>query len=130
MIDTLTGINKRSKYIYYHVCCTYPDGRIKYLEMRRESTQKTMLYLNCVHRPKCCAKLSILIKDPIKTEKNGRYFHFTQDVTEEMLMNPENYDSVFHRHTAKCFSTVDSDGQCQTTKHKEDCYKKMTNRKT
>ena len=58
-----------------------------------------------------------------KNRKNGRYFHLTQDVTEEMLMNPENYDSVFHRHTAKCFSTVDSDGQCQTTKHKEECYK-------
>ena len=69
MIYTLTGITKRSKYIYYHVCCTFPDGRIKYLEMRRESNQKTMLYLNCIHRPKCSAKLSIIIKDPIKTEK-------------------------------------------------------------
>ena len=48
-----------------------------------------MLYLNCIHRPTCSAKLSIMFKDPIKTEKNGRYFHFTQDVTEEMLMNPE-----------------------------------------
>ena len=76
-----------SKYIHYHVYCTFLDGRIKYLEMRREKNVKTNLYLNCVHRPKCCAKLSILIKDPIKTEKNGRYFHFTQDVTEEMLMN-------------------------------------------
>ena len=25
--------------------------------------------MNCVHRPKCCAKLSILFKDRIKTEK-------------------------------------------------------------
>ena len=129
MIYTLTGITKRSKYIYYHVCCTFPDGRIKYLEMRRESNQKTMLYLNCIHRPTCSAKLSIMFKDPIKTEKNGRSFYFTQEVTEEMLMNQENYDGVFHRHTARCFSTVDSDGQCRTTKHKEDCYKKIDQQK-
>ena len=30
MIYTLTGITKRAKYIYYHVCCTFPDGRLKY----------------------------------------------------------------------------------------------------
>ena len=30
-------------------------------------------------------KAIISIKDPIKTEGNGRYFYFTQKVTEEML---------------------------------------------
>ena len=33
MIYTLRGITERSKYIYYLVCCTFPDERIKYLEM-------------------------------------------------------------------------------------------------
>ena len=75
MIYTLTGITKRSKYINYHVRYTFPDKGIKYLEMRREKNEKTKLYLNCVHRPECCAKLSISIKGPIKTEK--RYIlHF------------------------------------------------------
>ena len=32
----LTGITKRSKFIYYHICYIYADGRTKYLEMRRE----------------------------------------------------------------------------------------------
>ena len=30
----LTGITKKSKFIYYHICYIYPDGKIKYLEMR------------------------------------------------------------------------------------------------
>ena len=57
--------------------------------------------------------LSILVKDPIKKTKNRRSLTFTSDLAEEMLMNSENYDSVFHRYTTKCFSTVDSDSQCQ-----------------
>ena len=69
MIYTLTGITKRSKYIYYHICCTFPDGRINYLKMRRGKNEKTKLYLHCVHRPECYANLSIFIKDPIKPKK-------------------------------------------------------------
>ena len=94
MIYTLTGITKRSKYIYYHICCTFPDGRLKYLEMRRERTEKTKLYLICCRRPKCTAKLSILIKDPIKTERTTSRYTFSPNVTEEMLMNTENYDTT------------------------------------
>ena len=56
----LTGITKRSKFIYYHVCYIYPDGRTKYLEMRRERTDKEKLYLKCCRRTKCTATLSIL----------------------------------------------------------------------
>ena len=47
MIYTLTGITKRSKYIYLHICCTFPDGRLKYLEIRRGRTDKAKLYLIC-----------------------------------------------------------------------------------
>ena len=55
----LTGITKRSRFIYYHVCYIYPDGRTKYLEMRRERTDKEKLYLKCCRRTKCTATLSI-----------------------------------------------------------------------
>ena len=44
MIYTLTEIAKRSKNIYYHVCGTFPDEKIKYLEIRREKNEKTKLY--------------------------------------------------------------------------------------
>ena len=48
----------------------------------------------CCRRPKCTAKLSILIKDPIKTERTSSSYTFSPNVTEEMLMNPENYNTV------------------------------------
>ena len=38
MIYTLTLITERSKYVYYHVCCTFSDGRIQYLQMGPERT--------------------------------------------------------------------------------------------
>ena len=40
MIYTLTGITKRSTFIYWHICCIFPDERIRYVEMRRERTDK------------------------------------------------------------------------------------------
>ena len=33
-----------------------------------------------------------------QNRKNGSGYTFSPNVTEEMLMNPENYDIVFHRH--------------------------------
>ena len=66
----LTGITKRSKFIYYHICYIYADGRTKYLEMRRERTDKDKLYLKCCRRSKCNATISILIKNAIGTEKS------------------------------------------------------------
>ena len=87
MIYTLTGIIKRAKYIYYHVCCTFPDVRLKFLEMRRERTEKLKLYLICCCRPNCTAELSILIKDPIKTENNSSRHTFSPNVTEEMKIS-------------------------------------------
>ena len=36
---------------------------------------------------------------------------FKPEETEEMILNPENYDAVFRRHAGRCFSTVDSDGK-------------------
>ena len=109
----LTGITKRSKFIYYHVCYIYPDGRTKYLEMRRERTDKEKLYLKCCRRTKCTATLSILIENAIRTEKSsGTRYVLSPDVTEEILMNKNNYGTVFHRHTHRCLPTVDSDGQC------------------
>ena len=82
--------------------------------MRCERTPETKLKLISGRRPKFCAKLSILIKDPIKI--NSRFYNFVNELTEEMM-------SIFHRHTAKSFLTVDSDGPYQTSKHEEVCYK-------
>ena len=62
---------------------------------------------------------------PYTLEEGPRRFKFTAEVTEEMIINPENYETVFHRHTVKCFSTVDSDGECQSSKHRQECYKKV-----
>ena len=41
-----------------------------------------------------------------KNRKNGRSFYFTQEVTEEMLMNYKNYDGVFHRHVCDIGDTT------------------------
>ena len=50
----------------------------------------------------------------ITTQKSsGTRYVLKPDVTDEILMNKENYDTVFHRHTHKCVQTVDSDGQCK-----------------
>ena len=123
----LTGITKRSKFIYYHICYIYADGRTKYLEMRHERTDKDKLYLKCCRRSKCNATISILIKDAIGTEKSssGPRYVLKPDVTDEILMNKENYDTVFHRHSHRCVQTVDSDGQCRSTKHEPECYKNV-----
>ena len=81
MMNTLTSITKRSTYLFYHVFCTFSDGRLKYLEMRRERTEKTNLCLIRCHRPKCIAKLLILINDQIKTEQTPKKLHiFTKRV--------------------------------------------------
>ena len=36
----LTGITKRSKTFHYHISYTWPDGKIRYVEMRREKVEK------------------------------------------------------------------------------------------
>ena len=33
MIYTLTGVTKRRAFIYWHICCTFPDGGIRYAEI-------------------------------------------------------------------------------------------------
>ena len=106
MIYTLTGITKRSTFIYWHICCTFPDGRIRYVEMRRERTDKNKLYLKCCHKTKCTARISIMIKDPLQTKKGSRYYDFTPEATEEMILKPENYDTVFHRHKHRFRFTI------------------------
>ena len=58
MIYTLTGITKRSKYIYYQVCCTIPDGRPKYFEMQlfHENGAKLNWKIHKKILPKNCCK--------------------------------------------------------------------------
>ena len=36
----LTGITKRSKTFHHHISYTWPDGKIRYVEMRREKVEK------------------------------------------------------------------------------------------
>ena len=36
----LTGITKRSKAFHYHISYTWPNGKIRYVEIRREKVQK------------------------------------------------------------------------------------------
>ena len=66
-----------------------------------------------------------MIKGPIKEKKGSTCYDFTPEVTDEMILNPENYDTIFHRHTGRCFSTVDSDGICKSSKHHQMCNKKV-----
>ena len=77
--------------------------------MRRERTEKTKQYLICCRRPKCTAKLSILIKDPIKTERTTSRYTFSPNVTEEMFMNTENYDTaiMFRKRPKKTVEKFD-----------------------
>ena len=37
----LAGITKRSKTIHCHISYTWPDGKIRYVEIRREKVEKT-----------------------------------------------------------------------------------------
>ena len=67
----LTGITKRSKCIYYHICYIYADGRTKYLEMRRERTDKDNLYLKCCRRSKCNATISFGTEKASGTRMEG-----------------------------------------------------------
>ena len=74
--------------------------------------------------------ISILIKDAITTEKSlGTRYVLKLDVTDEILMNKENYDTVFHRHMHRRVQTVDSDGQCKSTKHQPECNKYVDQQK-
>ena len=41
----LTGITKSVKFINYHVAYTFADGRIRYIEMRREKNSESRIYL-------------------------------------------------------------------------------------
>ena len=43
MIFNLTGITKRTRTYNYHISFTWPDGTIRYIEMRRESIQLDQL---------------------------------------------------------------------------------------
>ena len=60
---------------------------------------------------------------------SGPRYALKLDVTDEILMNKENYDTVFHRHTHRFVQTVDSDGQCRSTKHEPECYKNVDQQK-
>ena len=68
--------------------------------------------MKCCRCSKCGATLSILIK---ATENLPEHV-LTTDVTEEITMDKENYDTIFHRHAHRCIQIVDSDGQCRSTK--------------
>ena len=81
--------------------------------------------LRCCRKTKCSAFLSVRIKDAIRTVKGaGKSRDFAPEVTDEMLLDPENYGEVFHKHTKLCLETVDSEGLCAKTRHHPECYKK------
>ena len=120
----LTGITKRSKTFHYHISYTWPDGKIRYVEMRREKLERNRIYLRCTHKTKCSAKLFVSFTDQIKTQSTGsRFCKFTEDTTDEIIANKDNYTDVSHRHVGRCFSTITTDGLCISTKHDPDCYK-------
>ena len=56
---------------------------------------------NMLSSTKLYRKTFNFIKDPIKTERTSSRHKFSPNVKEEIFMNPENYDTVFLRHTAK-----------------------------
>ena len=67
MIYKITWIIKRLKFIYWQIQFTFPDRRIRSVEMRQERTDKK--YLKYCHKTKCRARISILIKNPIYKKK-------------------------------------------------------------
>ena len=101
----LTGITKRSKTFHYHISYTWPDGKIRYVEMRREKLERNRIYLRCTHKTKCSAKLFVSFTDQIKTQSTGsRFCKFTEDTTDEIIANKDNHTDVSHRHVGRCFS--------------------------
>ena len=58
-------------------------------------------------------------------DKNSSRHTFSPNVTEEMLMNPESYNSVFHQQTANCYSTADFDILRRISKHDTKCHQKV-----
>ena len=78
-----------------------------------------------VRTKKCSAGLFVSFREPIKTQPTGsRYYAFTDDTTDEMILNKDNYIDISHRHVSRCYATITSDGLCDSTKHDPDCYKK------
>ena len=111
----LTGITKRSKTFHYHISYTWPDGKIRYVEMRREKVEKNRIYLKCTHKTKCTASLFVSFTDQIKTQSTGsRFYKFTE---------------ISHRHVGRCFSTITSDGLSDCNKKMLHKLKNMRNRK-
>ena len=87
--------------------------------------KKNKMFLRCTHKKKCSAGLFVSFREPIKTQPTGsRYYAFTDDTTDEMILNKDNYIDISHRHVSRCYATITSDGLCDSTKHDPDCYKK------
>ena len=59
-------------------------------------------------------------KPPIKTTKTGSVCALGPDVTDEMLIDVENYGELYHRHNKNC-TNIDTDGLCRLVKHTDTC---------
>ena len=87
-------------------------------------TWKNKMFLRCTHK-KVFSRTFVSIREPIKTQPTGsRYYAFTDDTTDEMILSKDNYIDISHRHVSRCYATITSDGLCDSTKHDPDCYKK------
>ena len=125
MIFNLTRITKQSRTYYFHISFTCPDGTIRYIEMRLERLEKKTKCSYDLRTKKCSAGLFASFREPIKTQPtDSKYYAFTDDKTDEMILNKDDHMNSSQRHISKCYARITFDGLCDSTKHDPDCYKK------
>ena len=120
----LKSITKKNKGFAYHFEITSAN-ETSYVEMRKDFYSPKSIYLRCTTN-KCNARIILGLKPPLLIEKvgKGRQYNFVSNVSEDQILDINNYEEKIHTHRFSC-KDIRPDGTCQVIRHGSICLKQI-----
>ena len=109
----------------YIIEYTLSNGDQEFVKMRWLRYTKKSVYSRCSNAI-CNAKINMKIVSTDLIVSNGpKRFKLSKEVTDDAVLNIENYGATEHK-CRKCLPSRDDDGFCDSTRHRPECFKDIS----